>query len=227
MTSVVIPVAVEPVNFTLPLALASIATHAPWLNPVLIGEPIQLEPYTVPYTKELGPIRVLPFMTQGLDPAVNTNAMLRAALMDEEITDPFVWSNDDIYFLRETSLDDIRVAGATARKKLEDNPPTGRYGTQSHHTAAVLRGLSKPTWDYERHVPIVVNKDRMRLALAFGPTAYPRSMYQNLQFEKPAFVQRDVKAFATADLAPLARDGQFFSTGNRIDAGDIRRVLKL
>jgi hypothetical protein len=220
MTSLVIPVAVEPVNETLPIALWTASSFAPDLVPILIGEPIQLEPYLAEYPYS----RILPFMGQGTDRQINTTRMLSAALEDDEITDPFVWSNDDIYFLRPTSLDDIRVAGATARKRLEENPPTGMYGRQAHLTLDVLRSLRKPTWDYERHVPILVHKERMRLALSLGPGAYPRSMYQNLAFERPAFIHRDVKAFNEAQLPEIVRKEQFFSSGNRFPIEAVRRA---
>lgn len=225
MTSLVIPVAVEPRNETLPVALWSAQERAPWLNLVLIGEPIQLEPYLLPYEGA----SILPFMQQGLDGQVNTARMLAAALESPDISDPFVWSNDDIYFLRDTTIDDIMVAGSTALKKFSETSDKGIYGETSKRTMETLAALSKPTWNYERHVPIVVHKTRMRLALAIRATKPNevlniRSVYQNLAFEKPAFVHADVKAFNVAQLHEFAR-GQFLSTGNRFPVDDLKRAV--
>lgn len=221
--SLVIPVADEQGNPTLPTTLETVAAHAPWLDPVLVGTGFHLESYL----KGFAAGSVVSFNQQAPhDPIGNTTRMLRAALNDPGVSDPFVWSNDDIYFLEEVTVDDVAVAGATARGKLEDSVKAGRYGKAAWETRALLVAAGRPTWDYERHVPLLVHKAEMATALAIGSPGNPRSLYQNHRFDAPAFVLPDVKLFSEREL-PTLPAGKFFSTGNRFPIGPVRRVLGL
>jgi hypothetical protein len=228
--SLVIPVEDEPTNDTLAIALASVKRHVPWLHPVLIGNPLTLQQYLEPIEWTAPPALALPFLQpHPNDPVGNTTKMLSLALDDTYgvlITDPFVWSNDDIFFRGPVTLDDLYEAGATARGHLEEVPKAGRYGRIARRTADVLSGLrpARPTWNYERHVPLVVNKLDMRHALATADGGSPRSTYQNLRLDQPVAVAEDVKAFTEKDLATLP-PGPIFSTGNRFPLEPLREFL--
>jgi len=221
--SFVVPVADEPRNETLPLALSSAVRHAAWAVPTLVGSPLLLQPYLVPYPEG----HLVPFRHQDPDtPVENTTRMLRAALEDAEVTDPFVWSNDDIFFLGPASIDDVRRLGATARGKLEKMPKAGRYGKQAHAARDLLLAHHLPTWDYERHVPLLVHKGDMRRALDLGLLVNPRSIYQNLRLEAPFEVRDDVKAFTPSELdALLARGELVVSTGDHFPLDVLRAHL--
>lgn len=223
--SLVIPVADEPRNLTLPVVLRTVKAHAPWLMPVLVGDPIGLPSYLEDFPNG----QVLPFIQQHPNnPVGSTTRMLRAAIESDLVTDPFVWSNDDIYFREPVTLDDVYTAGATANGRLQDFAKVGRYGMLAHSTLLLLQSpeIARPTWNYERHVPLVVNKVDMLSALTRAPGGNPRSLYQNIALDEPAFVKADVKAFYEDDFEHLPR-GKFFSTGNRFPIEAILRELAL
>lgn len=217
MTSLVIPVADEPSNPTLPFAIASAKRHAPWLQPLLIGNPLSISHYGA---------RVLPFLHQDPNDILgNTSAMLAYALTSPEVSDPFVWSSDDIYFTRPSTQDDIRLAGATALGSLERVPARGYYGRVAFATAERLRMHGLPTYDYEGHVPLLVNKAEMRRALWDSKGLAPRSLYQNSLLERPARIASDVKFLTDDEIDPANPLPQFFSTGNKFDIGALERLL--
>ena len=222
MTSLVIPVADEPQNSTLRIALASAGVHAPWLSPVLIGASTIVPQYV---ERQLAG-QWLEFPHQDpFDPVANTTAMLRLAVESPAVTDPFVWSNDDIYFLSPVTLDDIAAEAAVALRPLREAYTVGRYGRLSHATADVLGRLQLPTWDYERHVPLVVHKSEMRRALEH-PETLPRSIYQNSRLEAPASLGSDVKAMKPGELAErLASGSPFLSSGSKVTGGDVAAAL--
>lgn len=220
--SLVIPVANEPRNLTLPLALWSADKYAPWLKVVLVGDPTGLQPLAL--SQPSG--HCLPFLQQSpFDPLGNTTQMLRLAAHtpNDIVTDPFIWSNDDIYFRRPVTLDDVRTAGSTARGDLRDVPVNGRHGKRAGQTRATLEGLGLPTWDYERHVPLLIHKDDLLHAVG-RDDVNPRSMYLNHALERPSFIQDDVKAFRPGELAALP-DSPFFSTGHRFPISAVADFL--
>lgn len=224
MISLVIPVADEPHNATLELALHSALVHAPQLIPVLVGNPLTLEQYLRPFPEGL----VLPFLQQDPgDPVGNTTRMLKAAVESWMVSDPFVWSNDDIFFRAPISLEALVAVGTTARGKLTDHPDKGRHGRLARKTARRLVELKAPVYDYEGHVPMVVERTEMSRALGRAPGCLPRSVYQNLLRNEPTAVKPDVKVFTVSDLAQQRspEEQPFISTGNRFPVEEIERFL--
>lgn len=181
---VVIPVADEPHNRSLPYALASIRQHTT-LEPLTVG----MKDYGLCdhlMTKEpRGKLRK--FRGEVI--------AMRAAL--EYLDEPFVWSNDDIYWLR--PAEPVRWAIG----KLEDADTRTIYGQRKQHTLAFLRRQGLPTWDYESHTPLPVHPAPMRLVLDWcdtDPMLDKRSLYGNLTRE-PDIIAADVKLRARS--APL------------------------
>lgn len=169
MTHIVIPVADEPKNHSLRYALATIRLHTD-LTPVTIG-------------KDYGHCDHIPTM-QGRDKFANTTHALHIACTTDWISDPFIWSADDIYWLHPANP--IRWALGNLR----DTPPSTVYGKRKHQTAHILDALGLPTLDYESHTPLPVHKTPMLEALTHGGS--PRSMYGNLTGQ-PDLIAPDVK----------------------------------
>jgi len=223
MPSLVIPVADESRNLTLPLALQSAQTHLQAVTPVLIGS--SFLDYVIKDEAPTG--RVIPFIQQvPNDPIGNVTKMMMLALEDPAVTDPFIWSNDDIYFRSALEFQELYWASATAQGKLHDQPTRGRYGMMSHRTLELLKAQRLPAWNYARHVPLIVHKEKMREALALGPGS-PRSLYNNLILEEPWAVREDVKLFARDAEVSLDQLGPIFSTGNQFPIELIRKYLQL
>lgn len=218
MTSLVIPLAPSPVpNQLLARSVESALRALPELQPILIGQP---------HLWDLG--RVIHYEQNSADPVTNTTAMLEVACYSPMVSDPFVWSNDDIFWRRRVALLDVYRAGFTARRFLAETPMDPVYGARAARTVDALIKLGRPQWDYERHVPLLVHKDYMRNALRQHREGAIRSFYGNLYHDDPFGLEPDVKAFDDADLTDvLARDPAWFSTADDVPLEAIERALEL
>jgi hypothetical protein len=184
---VVIPVRVGR-NRSLPVALATIARHTD-LVPVIIGHNPGFD---------VQHIRTV----QGRDSFANQETAMLAALDTPGISDPFVWSNDDIYWTR--PADPIRWAIGD----LIDDTSTGVHGRRKQATLQLIVSLGLPTFDYESHTPLPVQKAGMREALGLGGTM--RSTYGALT-GYPDRVAPDVKLRTATDPVP---DTEWISTSH-------------
>lgn len=174
---VVLPVAAEPRNPSLPYALASIRAHTDYI-PVTVG-------------KDWGLCDHIPTV-QGDDKFANTDLAMRVACA--ELGEPFVWSNDDVYWLR--PADPVRWAIG----KLEDAVGARVWQQRKRDTAAILNGRGLPTFDYEAHVPMLIHPTPMLEALGIG--GEKRSVYGNLT-GLPDMVRPDVKMRRPQNRPPL------------------------
>lgn len=137
----VIPTRVQAANPCLPYALASITRYTD-LTPVTVGHDTGLVDHHIP-------------TRQGPDAFANTRTALEAALGTDWIGDRFVWSHDDIYWLRPAPV--VRYAIGDLRR-----PPAAsgqRYRSRKIRTAAWLDDRGYPVFDYEAHVPLVISKE--------------------------------------------------------------------
>ena len=171
---IVIPVAAEDTNPTLPLAIASIREHTDY-RIVTIGH-------------DFGLCEHIPMAQNTRRPArwANTDNAMRLAC---EHFDTFIWSNDDIYWTR--PVEPVRWALG----HLADTTRKNAYGRRKQATHAWLRKHDLPTWDYEAHVPMPINAAAMLEALgiiATTPTLDKRSLYGNLTGQ-PDLIAPDVK----------------------------------
>jgi hypothetical protein len=162
---VIIPTAVEPHNPCLPYALASIRVHTD-LEPVTIGHDFYLCDH-IPTAQATGRVNA----------RRNTNLAMRVACETGCISDPFVWSNDDIYWLKPAAP--IRWALG----KLEDATGSRLNRERKADTARALTAMGLPTFDYEAHVPMLISKAPMLTALDIAdtdPNLEKRSLYGNM-----------------------------------------------
>lgn len=203
---VVIPTRVQPVNPSLPYALASIARHT-GLTPVTVGHDTGLVEHHIP-TKQYA------------NPFLNTRTALETALGADWIGDRFVWSHDDIYWLRPAPV--IRYAIGDLRR-----PPAisgQRYRSRKIRTAAWLDDRGHPVFDYEAHVPFVVDKVGMSHLLGnlSGDMEW-RSAYLNVTGE-PDVIAPDVK-MRNID-APVPDAAWASTTGNPMRYRRLAPVLR-
>lgn len=178
---VVIPVRVGR-NRSLPIALETIARHTD-LVPVIIGHNPGVDVQHVQHIRTV----------QGRDKFGNQELAMLAALDTPGISDPFVWSNDDIYWTR--PADPIRWAIGN----LADDTSAGMHARRKADTLQLLVTLGLPTFDYESHTPLPVQKAGMREALRMGGTM--RSVYGNIT-GTPDLVAPDVKLRTRHDPVP-------------------------
>ncbi|MER6557877.1 hypothetical protein ABT300_08930 [Streptomyces sp. NPDC001027] len=108
---------------------------------------------------------------QRLTPAyVNTTTAMRAACEHPEVSDPFLWANDDFFVMRPQEAPFPVFHRGPVREVF------AQYGTRSSAYVAAMRethaflvglGHEEPT-SFELHVPLPVRKDGMLHALDVG-----------------------------------------------------------
>lgn len=213
----VIPVADTIRNESLVLSLDMIEKHASNLRVVVMGNHfVSANDPRVALT--------IPVLQGHNTPIFNTDMLMRMACTDRRISDPFVWTNDDIFWLRPVSLPELVHISQTTKGDLRSNIKKGTHGLLAHQAYHSLNALNRPTWDYERHVPMVIHKDTMLQALSL--TGSKRSLYGNLNWDYPSILAKDVKLFDPAQVSVLP-DGPFVSVAPEFRAHDIRELLGL
>lgn len=181
MTDVVIPTAREPRNLCLPYALASIERHTDY-TPVTIG----FNPRSTARHID---------SPQTADRFANTDHAVQLACTRDDISDPFILSADDIYWLQPAKPE------RWALGHLHEATGATVYAQRKRHTAELLASLDLPTWDYETHTPLLVHKAHMLEALTIGGDK--RSVYGNLTGQ-PDHITADVKMRKPSDTVPNA-----------------------
>ena len=184
MRHVVIPVADEPANPSLPLAIASIHKHTDYI-PVTVGKDFGVTPQHIATTQLLGRGHAF----------TNTDLAVRVACETGWVSDPFILSADDIYWLEPATP--IRWALG----RLETAQGSTVYAQRKRATAALLQSMGLPTFDYESHTPILVHKAPMLEALTLG--GEKRSVYGNIT-GLPDHIGPDVKLRHATDPLPKA-----------------------
>lgn len=175
---VVIPVADEPHNRSLPYAVASIRRHTTY-EPVTYG----MKDYGLCTHVHVDEPRDTKF--------ANEARVMRTAI--DKIGEAFIYSADDIYWLH--PAEPIRWALG----QLENDFGATIYQKRKHTTWQTLRAHSLPTLDYESHTPLPVT-DLHTMTIALNMTGAMRSLYGNLTGQ-PDIVAPDVKLRRTD--APL------------------------
>lgn len=179
---VVIPVAVEPRNLSLPHAINSIRKHTDY-EPVTVGHDHGLCE-NIPAEQAPGRANVF----------ANTAHLMQVTI--DTLAEPFIWSADDIYWLRPAEP----VRWALGQLECDFGPTI--YQKRKHTTWCTLRAHSLPTYDYESHTPLpVTNLAAMNLAL--NMTGAMRTLYGNLTGD-PDTIAGDVKIRSRRDPIPDA-----------------------
>lgn len=181
---VVIPVADEPVNPTLPLAIETIRRHTDY-DIVTIGRNHRVARHLH-----------LAQSPRGHDRFINTDNAMRLACHH---FDTFIWSADDTYWTRPAE---------PTRWALGQLPGTHDTGTNTRkaNTRKWLLEHGHPTWDYEVHVPMLIDAAPMREVMTIIKESGPldkRSLYGNLTGQ-PDLIAPDVKIRNNEDPIPDA-----------------------
>ncbi|PSK57992.1 hypothetical protein B0E38_01837 [Streptomyces sp. 111WW2] len=182
----VVPVREGAVNEQLRYALRSWAAHLPHRHVWLIGHRPQwaVNVKHIP-TRQVG------------TKYVNTTVAMRAACEHPDVSDPFLWCNDDMFVMH--TVDTMPVLHRGPVREVEayyEARTSGAYLRGMYQTRALLETLGHDDpLSYELHVPMPVGKKGMLDALAAGrhlPVLHKRTLYGNLA-ELGGSEVRDVK----------------------------------
>lgn len=173
---VVVPLREEPANEQLRYALRSWAAHLPHRRVWTVGH---RHPWL---TDEVGHIPTV----QDAGKFENTTAAVRAACMHPDVSDPFLYADDDMFTMH--ALPDgmpvLHRGPVVDVERYYAARGSGVYLRGMRETRALLAGLghAEPV-SYELHVPLTVDKGTMLNALwrgRFIGALHKRTLYGNL-----------------------------------------------
>jgi len=94
------------------------------------------------------------------NPQVDVIDKIKNILVTEEVSDKFVWTNDDIYFVSPVSLADIETLKIVG--ELKEMPKVATvYSANREKTIALLEKARLPTRNFATHLPIVFEKEKV------------------------------------------------------------------
>lgn len=148
----------------------------------------------------------------------NVSDMLYMTCKNEEISENFWLMNDDFFVLSE--IDEVYMSD-TLQELIEHieqkyHRPT-KYTKHLKKTIKTLEAHGYPTYNFELHCPMLVNRDCMlRTYEMFPGVAGHRSLYGNVMLHDPLFRVSSAFDSKVVDLStPLDKSWKFASTDDR------------
>lgn len=92
-------------------------------------------------------------------PSVDTLHKLYEAIRCAEVSDRFIWSNDDIYLVNPVGLPHIAIPKILG--PLNPESYGGHYRKAMRHTIEMLTETGMPTLNYGTHTPMLLEKKRL------------------------------------------------------------------
>jgi hypothetical protein len=127
---------------------------------------------------------------------------LHAICDSKEISETFVLMNDDFYIVKKIDHVDDYHGGSLLNKikKYEKINPGANYTRKLSLTYKKIKslGIENPL-DYELHVPMVMEKNKLKQSLSYGDNLLWRSIYGNL-FNVGGKEIEDVKVYVKGPL---------------------------
>ncbi len=162
-------------NFTHPFKVVVVGDLEPWMD--------------------LDKIHFIESPREGANPPLDIARKMQLVIADEQVSDDFIWMNDDIVFINKVSLADIQVLKAEGQLKLK--PDAGKvYQKNKNRTIELLQSMKLPVYDYSTHTPMMYNKDRLaHLIEEFKLTEEAHlisSLYFNFHFREFVPIQMDM-----------------------------------
>ena len=119
------------------------------------------------------------------NPQIDTMEKLKLAIESPEVTERFIWTNDDIYLVNRVSLAHIEIP-----KVLGDLNPTkfkGVYAENMSRTIMLLDKFGLPKQNYGTHTPVIFEKFKLAEMLERFPEAESGVLFSSLYFNSQAF----------------------------------------
>lgn len=119
------------------------------------------------------------------NPQIDTMEKLKLAIESPEVTERFIWTNDDIYLVNRVSLAHIeipKVLGDLNPKKFK-----GVYAENMSRTIMLLDKFGLPKLNYGTHTPVLFEKFKLVEMLERFPEAESGVLFSSLYFNSQAF----------------------------------------
>lgn len=161
------------------------------------------------------------YVPQNKDKYFNASKNLHTICHSEEIPEEFVFMNDDFFIVEKIRNIPLYHGGSFLKKveKYKTIAPRGSYTRRLVDTFKTLRrlGISDPL-DYDLHVPMVVEKSKLKRAIQFD--VLWRSVYGNV-YNSGGIEISDVKVYLNLDINTHSYDFKngrlpFISTEDKV-----------
>lgn len=172
----VIPVKYTPGNDELRYAVRSMQENLPFRQLVVVGYcPGWLTPdYQLHFNQGQG------------SKYLNTTHIMALACQDPNISDPFIWTNDDVFAIQAMPGLPLMNRGPVERVlRAYTVKGSSKYAQGMEDTLGLMEefGLAGPYMSYELHMPMLIEKGPMREVLAMTeervPVLHKRTFYGN------------------------------------------------
>ena len=131
---------------------------------------------------------------------LNARYMLEKIASNKDITENFIWMNDDFFIVREL-LSLYPWHDRDLASRANDFLRMGLWGGRSRYSLRLLQAATKlkqsgySSLNYELHVPIIFNRTKLRETMRqFPETGCIRSLYSNM-WENEHCQRNDVKIY--------------------------------
>lgn len=119
------------------------------------------------------------------NPQIDTMEKLKLAIESSEVTERFIWTNDDIYLVNRVSLAHIEIPKVLG--ELNPSQFKGVYANNMSRTVMLLDKIGLPKLNYGTHTPVLFEKSKLMEMLEHFPEAESGVLFSSLYFNSQAF----------------------------------------
>lgn len=119
------------------------------------------------------------------NPQIDTMEKLKLAIESSEVTERFIWTNDDIYLVNRVSLAHIEIPKVLG--ELNPSQFKGVYANNMSRTVMLLDKIGLPKLNYGTHTPVLFEKPKLMEMLERFPEAESGVLFSSLYFNSQAF----------------------------------------
>lgn len=119
------------------------------------------------------------------NPQIDTMEKLKLAIESPEVTERFIWANDDIYLVNRVALAHIEIPKVLGELKPEKFK--GTYAENMSRTVMLLDKFGLPKLNYGTHTPVLFEKFKLVEMLERFPEAESGVLFSSLYFNSQAF----------------------------------------
>lgn len=148
---------------------------------------------------------------------LNTSGNLEAVVKNEGVSENFIWFNDDFFVLKKIEelpyyYDRNLIARVTDFYKISWVAMNNGYCNRLKQASRVLKWKGYKSLNYELHIPILFNKEKLRDIFHMYPGAgAKRSLYGNTYIQE-SIQRKDVKIYDNENIPD--DDWDFVSTSD-------------
>lgn len=160
---------------------------------------------------------------------LNTSSLLEQIVDIPEITDDFIWFNDDFFVLEPIEnlpyyYDRNLLSRTLDFAKISWSATQNAYCSRLKLASRALKFKKKDTLNYELHLPMIFNKEKLKeIIKEFPGVGAKRSLYGNM-FVSNSVQRSDIKIY---DQKTIPNGWDFVSTSDAsFLAGNVGRYLK-